>query len=164
MDYISTTLSIPIAAAGFYIAIKQINKTKVAAEAARDAAETARKQVGRGSLLVLLPQLQRTEEELERAINLDSRDLCATWLNTWRWQAGQLKGHLRRITTDTATLETTIQASVVASANAKNNLMGPEPGDLKKSTSTARRSIAAVTSEIGDLLADNITTGLEDSK
>jgi hypothetical protein len=150
VEHVSTISVIPLAIVGFGITWWQIHKTRTAAEAARDAARDTQHGIGRGSLLVLIPQLQRTEEELERAVRSGHHDIALSWLGTWRWQAGQLRGLINVTSTERDTLKS-IQESVVAAADAKAELIASAEADLVIATQDVRTAIAAVTNELGEL-------------
>lgn len=150
IEHITIISTIPLALIGFGFTLWQVRKTRTAAEAARDAAKNAQRGIGRGSLLVLIPQLQRTEEELERAVRSGYSDIAMSWLGTWRWQAGQLRGLINVASTDRAVLRA-IQASVVAAAEAKTELVGSIGVDLVIATKDVRTAIAAVTNQLGEL-------------
>ena len=150
VDVVSTSLSVPIAIAGFWIAISQIRKTRAAAEAARDTAATARADARRAAVLVLIPQLQRIDEQIEAAIEAHSPDLLTAWANTWRWQASQLNQYLQTEPLPSAVdLPQQLQASVLAAANVKQG--------LKNATAWTRRTkrlsetVTAVTNNLGAL-------------
>lgn len=152
VDHISTSASIPLAVGGFWIAIRQINKTKKAAEAAKAAVTETRIDVSRTWVMILLTQLQRTEEDLERAVEAGSAELFVSWSNTWRWQAGQLRGHLQNLDTDHEILKL-IQNSVAVVSVAKRNVKPGDSKELQKTTKRALEAVAAVTNELGALIA-----------
>lgn len=153
VDHVSTSLSIPLAVVGFVIAIRQINKSRSAAEAARDAATNTTADLNRAGILVLLPQLQRVEEQIERAVDSGSTELFIAWANVWRWQASQFRGYLELAEVDSKTLSEHIQKSVTLVTVAKSSLVGNSSVDLVKATKKALESIAVVTSELGALAA-----------
>jgi hypothetical protein len=153
IDHVSTILSVPLAVGGFWIALHQIGKTRRAAEAARDMATAAREDASRASVLVLIPQLQRVEEQIDRAVDAKSVELVIAWANTWRWQASQLNEHLRTLPSMARhELPRLLQESVIAAANVKKSLTGNTPSDLQRSTKRMRDAVTAVTSELGGLV------------
>jgi hypothetical protein len=151
IDHVSVILSVPLAVTGFWIAIAQIRKTRAVAEAARDMAAIARTEASRAGILVLLPQLQRVEEQIDQAVDKGSVDLVMAWANTWRWQASQLSGHLKIVTSEDGKLPQLLQSSVLTAAAAKKTLVGNDLADLHRATKRMRDAISAVTSELGAL-------------
>ncbi|MEU5136289.1 hypothetical protein [Streptomyces californicus] len=153
IDGAATVTSIPFAVVGFGVTIWQSRKAQSAAEAARDAARSAADSISRASLLVLIPQMQRVEEELERAVRDKSTDLALSWLSTWRWQAGQARGFLSSSTADEVEVLTALQASVTAARSAKAKLIETQTVDIVVATKQALSAIGKVTGELGALAA-----------
>lgn len=152
IDVLSTTLSLPLAIIGFGVAYFQIRKTRAAAESARDAALAARSDASRAAILILLPQLQRVEEQIDRAVETRSVELVLSWSNAWRWQASQLSGHIDVVASSRPQLPQLLQASVMAASTAKTALVGSStPPDIARATKRMRDAIMAVTSELGAL-------------
>ncbi|MFE9743629.1 hypothetical protein ACFYOT_01865 [Saccharothrix saharensis] len=153
IDHVSTVASIPLATIGFFVAYVQIRKTRKAAEATRAAVESARTEMSRAGVLTLLPQLQRIEEQMERAVSSNSVELFLAWSNTWRFQAGELKGHLEMLAPGNEQLPTLIQKSVGLAGYMKTALDDKREVDLRKVTRKTREAVAAVTNELGSLVA-----------
>ncbi|MFE6409034.1 hypothetical protein ACFVOR_19145 [Streptomyces sp. NPDC057837] len=145
--------SIPIATVGFVLTYRQARKAKDAAEAAEEATTRSTENISRASLLVLIPQMQRVEEELEQAVREKSIDLTISWLSTWRWQAGQARGFLNTSNADELQLLDDLQTSVTAARNAKSRLIETGAPDVVKSTKQALQAIGRVTGELGSLAA-----------
>jgi hypothetical protein len=151
IEHVSAITAIPLAVVGFGFTLWQVRKTRTAAEAAQRAAERAQRGIGRSTLLLLIPQLQRAEEELDRAVETGQQNLVLLWLATWRWQAGQLRGLLKVAAPDERTILRSIQESIVATVDLKNSLLGIPGSDLIAATKEAREAIAAVTNGLGEL-------------
>lgn len=151
IEHATTITAIPLAILGFGIAIWQIRKTRTAAESALKAAGETQRGIGRSTILLLIPQLHRTEEELERAIGGGHQDLVLSWLSTWRWQAGQLRGLLKVAAPNERGVLKSIQESIVISMDLRNELLGIANGDLIAATKAVRTSISAVTNGLGEL-------------
>jgi hypothetical protein len=155
---VATTLTgMPFAVVGFGITIYQSMKAKSAAESARDAAREAAGNMRRASLLVLIPQMQRVEDELEQAVRGGSVSLSISWLSTWRWQAGQARGFLAAAEDQSANQGTLIalQASMTAARNAKAKLIESSASpDVVVATRAARGSIGKATEELSALAAN----------
>jgi hypothetical protein len=118
-----TVVAIPVAAVGFALTIWQIVRTRRAVDAARAAVSDVQRTLARNHLLVLLPQLQRVEQDLEVAIGNSDIGLVGSYLGTWRWQAGQLRGLLQADATTNKRLLRAIQQSIALAATAKLDLL-----------------------------------------
>ncbi|MFI7447896.1 hypothetical protein ACIBQX_10400 [Nonomuraea sp. NPDC049714] len=154
VEQVANYSAIPLALLGFSFTLWQLLKTRRAAEAARDAARAAQQSIARNSLLMLIPQLQRIEEELDRAVHVSSLELTMAWLTSWRWQAGQVRGYLSVVSVTDKKVMKVLQSSVMKASVAKTDLIdGAEGLDLVLATKTAREAIAAVTNELGVLAA-----------
>ena len=152
VDVVSTVLSVPLAVGGFWIAIAQIRKTRRAAESALDTAAKARADARRAGILVLIPQLQRIEDHIERAVDTQSADLLTAWASTWRWQASQLNHYLLRDRlTNSTPLPQLLQASVLEAATVKRSLGNGNPTAWARTRKRLGESVAAVTNELGGL-------------
>ncbi|GHJ10925.1 hypothetical protein TPA0907_52920 [Micromonospora humidisoli] len=150
IGHVADISAVPIAIIGFGVTYNQVKKTRKAAEAAESAARNSQTAIGRSSLLGLIPQLQRVEEELDRAIRSGSEPVVASSLQSWRWQAGQVRGLLQVGKLASRELLVDIQDSVSAASQAQIELSG-SGGDLNLATATkdVRDAIAKVTNELG---------------
>ncbi|MEU1604127.1 hypothetical protein [Micromonospora matsumotoense] len=150
IGHIADISAVPIALAGFSVTFYQIKKTRKAAEAAEGAARNSQAAIGRSNLLVLIPQLQRVEEELDRAVRDASKPVVISSLQAWRWQAGQVRGLLQVGKLAKRDLLVDIQDSVSAASQAQSELTG-SGGELSLAVATkdARDAIAKVTNELG---------------
>lgn len=153
VDKVSTFASIPLATIGFGIAFWQINKTKKAAEAARDAAQESAIDVSRSNIVAIISELHRIETEIERAVETRSLPLFFSWSNTWRRQAGRLTGYITFINPDENKITVLLQESIAFAAIVKDQLTTREPNDLIRATRNVRAAIANVTNELGALEA-----------
>jgi hypothetical protein len=158
IDHISTILSVPLALIGFSIAIWQIRKTRVAAEAARSAAATALNQVQRLSLVGLLPVLTRIDDEIDRAIDVKSKEMLRFWLSQWKWHASETRGFLDAEKLEEEKVMKLIQSSVVATTDLRRELHEVDLDQLARVTVNMRKAIGKVTSELGTLAARQSTT------
>lgn len=150
MGHVADVSAVPVALAGFGITYYQIRKTREAAEAAEGAARNSQAAIGRSNLLVLIPQLQRVEEDLDRAVRDGSEQVVISSLQAWRWQAGQVRGLLEVGRLASRELLVDIQDSVSAASQAQIELAG-SGGELSLAIATkdARDAIAKVTNELG---------------
>ncbi|MCZ4508306.1 hypothetical protein O3Q52_08835 [Streptomyces sp. ActVer] len=153
VDSAATWTSIPFAIIGFGVTIRQTTKAKTAAEHASKAAQDVRENISRASLLVLIPQLHRAEEQLERAVRDQSVDLVLSWLSTWRWQAGQARGLLDEGDQLQRTVIILLQESITSASSAKSKLIDGSTPNVVSATRGARTAVGKVTSELGAMAA-----------
>lgn len=158
LAFVNAWASLPLAFVGFWIAIVQIRKTRKVADAAKLAAMNTESKIVGNLLLVVLPQLAQTETNLEWAIGKNDATAAMHYLGSWRWQAGQVKGHLLSQSDAPIDLLSMIQTSITTAADTKLSLQ-VENVDIKKRSKAAQQAIAAVTGQIGELSARNSTEG-----
>lgn len=154
LDPLNSWGAIPLQVLGFGIAFWQIRKTRKSADAAKNAALGAQAQIGSNLLLVVLPQLNQIETNLEWAISNANRIAVVHYLGSWRWQAGQVRGHLERQGDQDEDFLAMLQSSIATAADTKLALQDPA-ADLTKRTRAALKSIAAVTGLVGEMTARN---------
>jgi hypothetical protein len=143
-------IGIPLTIAGFIFAIVQIYKTKNSANAAKTAASDAVSSISSNYLLILLPQLNRVESELDTAVDQDDRRLAAAHMSQWRWQAGQVRGWLSGDDPSSKKVAKLIQTSITLAATAKLDALD-KAQDLPSVARPVQEAIAAVTGELGQL-------------
>ncbi|MEZ7157262.1 hypothetical protein ACBR38_19800 [Streptomyces sp. MAD19A] len=102
---------------------------------------------------MLIPQLVRIEDEIDRAVNENDVRLVVSWLNTWRWQASQAKGYLQAAKADDPKVMKALQASITASGETKNILVAGT-SDLIQDSAAARKAISKAAGELGSLAAN----------
>ncbi|MCI4657555.1 hypothetical protein [Cryobacterium zhongshanensis] len=158
MNIVNGWATIPLAIVGFLIALQQISKTRDAAEAAKDAAEAATKHIGSNLLLVVLPQLVQIETNLEWAVGRGDRNAAIHYLGAWRWQAGQVRGHLMTKKSPHAEFLAQLQTSIAIAADTKLALQDPA-ADIPRRTKSVQKMIALVTGMVGELTARNSLEG-----
>ncbi|MFC7933549.1 hypothetical protein [Streptomyces cinereoruber] len=152
IDTVTTVSGIPLALAGFGATFWQTRKARKAAEQARDAAESTRDKLIRSSLISLIHQLSKTEEELDQAVSNGETGVAISWINTWKWQASQAKGLIKASNSGEQKVLKALQTSIVAAGEAKNTLIS-NPVDLVSDTASVRAAIVKVTGEIGHMVA-----------
>lgn len=159
LNNVNGALAIPLQLLGFSLALWQIRKAVTSADAAKEASTRAEAQISGNLLLVILPQLNQTETNVEWAVSRSDRDAAIHYLGSWRWQAGQLRGHLGRQGSASDELMTQIQASIAAAADTKLALQDTS-ADVAKRSKAALKSIAIVTGLVGELTAKNQIEGI----
>jgi PIN domain nuclease of toxin-antitoxin system len=152
IDAVTTVSGIPLALAGFGVTFWQAREAKRAAEQARDAAESTRDRLIRSSLISLIHQLAKTEEELDQAVRDGESGIAISWINTWKWQASQAKGLIKASNNGEQKVLKALQTSIIAAGEAKNTLIS-NPSDLVSDTASVRSAIVKVTGEIGHMVA-----------
>lgn len=158
LDNLNGVAAIPLQLIGFAVAIWQIRKAINSADAAKKAAARTEAQISGNLMLVILPQLNQTETNLEWAVGRSDRDAAIHYLGSWRWQAGQLRGHLGRQGKTSDDLMKQIQTSIAAAADTKLALLDTS-ADVGKRCKAAQKSIAVVTGLVGELSATNQIEG-----
>ena len=148
-DRVTTYSSLALALLGFGFTLYQLKKTKSAAEAASRASSETLSQVQRLSLVSLLPQLLRIDDEIDRAVELESTELLRFWLSQWKWQASEARGLLNPDVDGEKKLMRSIQSSVAAAAQTKRELHGISPGQYVVVTADVRTLVGRVTGELG---------------
>lgn len=160
LEFVNGWLAIPLQVVGFAIAFQQIAKAKNAATAAKEAAARTEKQIAGNLLLVVLPQLTQIEMNLEWAVGRADRNAVIHYLGSWRWQAGQLRGHLARQGGIDDDVLTQIQQSIATAADTKLAL-SDKNADVAKRCRACLKSIALVTGMVGELMAKNSIEGVD---
>lgn len=143
-------VGLPITIAGFAVAIWQIRKTKSSADSAAAAATDTATAMSESYLLVLLPQLHRVESDLDIAVDRGERQLAASHMSQWRWQAGQLRGLLDTNDPVSKRMAKAIQTSITLAASAKIDALDSTL-TLASVTRPVQDAIALVTGEAGQL-------------
>lgn len=162
LDFANAWAAIPIAIIGFAWAIIQASRAQGSAAAAQAAAESTQSQIGSNLLLVVLPQLREIETNLEWAVKwaITSGDSTSVshYLGAWRWQAGNVRGHLKADDETNEDFLTKLQSSIAIAADTKFALQTPE-ADVAKRTRAVMQAIAQVTGSLGELTAKNALEG-----
>jgi hypothetical protein len=152
LEHVNTIVAVPATLTGFGFTLWQLAKTRSAAQSASTAVRRVEETLSRNHLLILLPQLQRIEQDLEVAVGNKDVRLIIYHLGNWRWQAGQLRGFLDEDPRASKRLVRAIQQSIALTAETKLDLLERED-ELLKVTRGAREAITAVTGELGGLVS-----------
>jgi hypothetical protein len=139
-----------VGAAGVFIALGQLVRTKRAVTAATEAIERADKSLAANQVLVLLPQLQKLEPDLDAAVAAEAREAVLRHLAEWRRLATELDGLVRNQPYAEANALNQLRASAVAAATAKSQLLNTDR-DLVTGTNAVRREVAEACAYIGTL-------------
>ncbi|WP_066364616.1 hypothetical protein [Herbidospora mongoliensis] len=158
VEQVANYSAIPLSLLGFALTLWQLMKARRAAEAARDAALQAQGAIRKNSVLMLIPQLLRTEEELDRAVRDSSVELTMVWLTSWKSQASQLRGFLELASLQNNDVMKALQSSVAKATIVRLDLTQQAKGiNLVLATRAARESISLVTVELSALAAVQAT-------
>ena len=139
-------LQIVLTVLGFGVTLFQLRRTRAAVAATKQ-------DVMRNQLLILVPQLQRVENDLERAVDGDERVLVRYQLEAWRWQASQLRGLVSSAISREHPIIRDLQESVSLASQAKIALTNTTK-PIKAATRALRQSIAAVNDQCATLAAE----------
>ena len=142
-------VGIAVTVAGFLLTLVQLKRTRSAALAAERASTTTQTRLASNHLLLLIPQLDRIDNDLAAAVEADHAQLVAHHLSAWRWQANVFRTLLARADLADEQTLTMVQTSIVACSNAKLKL-GTGVG-LEKSTIHVRKAISEVVNQLGAL-------------
>lgn len=159
LDAVNGWATIPLAILGFIIAMHQIKKTLVAAEAAQTASESTVNQIGQNLLLLILPQLVQIEANLEWAVARKDREAAIHYLSAWRWQASQVRGHLVGSEEAQEVFLVQLQSSIATAADTKLALQDKD-ADVPKRTRSVQKSIALVTGLLGEISVKKTLEGV----
>lgn len=132
--------------AAFY----QLMRTKSAVAAANDAIRRTEAHLALNQVLVLLPQLQKLEDDLDAAVHGQSREAVLRHLGSWRSVSMEVYGLVREQEYVDAAAAEQLRESAVSAAAAKSQLVGTEK-DVVTTTRTVRREIAGAASYAGVL-------------
>lgn len=109
-DAIGAWIGFAVSIAGFVITIWQLQKTKSAAESARDAVIATEARVGRDLLLSVLPRLLEIEGQLTRTLNDGRLQDAGVMLLEWRNAAAEAEALLRRRNRENSTADALVTA------------------------------------------------------
>lgn len=149
-------LGILLTIVGFWIAIVQIRKTRTAAEAARDAAAHGTNRIRYNQLIILVPQLQNLEGEMDAVVRQNDLFAAERVLVRWRQVATQTSGILREMGAEHEELTQQIEKCCGAARAAKAKLVTSGAASTSKTvgtvTSAARKELSAVTDRLTSLM------------
>jgi hypothetical protein len=139
--------TVPLTIIGFYITLRQLAKTKSAAEAATKAVGTTQRQLAANQLLVLVPQLKWLATELDVAIQSEDASLTRRHLDSWRWQASHINGLLTQSDSISRRRAREVQDSIALATTASTTLLEKKEPVLD-SCKQAREAIGKVCNEL----------------
>ncbi len=155
-DTVVTWIGLALAIVGIGITIWQLQKTKSAAEAARDAVRNSEARTAGNLLLSALPGLLSLEIALKDAL-FDGRNVEAIRILTqWRHKAAEVEGLVRRNRPRSMALADRLVAAVTVASDADRVLSGASGGDLAQLDVTLHaiaQATSAASAELADLQA-----------
>ena len=117
---------------GFYLAIKQLQKTATATEATRDAIVAANKRMLLNHLLVLAPQLVVIEADMDAAVAIGNEDGAIRSLVAFSHAAVQISALLEAQSEDNhSALVAELRSAATNSTAAKSAIVSGSPKPLK---------------------------------
>jgi hypothetical protein len=154
-----TVAGLPLALVGLYLTWRQARKAADSAKAAQDAIVATERKIRSNQLMVLIPQLRWTVIELENAIATNDRKGARRQLDSWRWQAGHIRGILTAADPEESKILEGLQQSVSLARVAGSALLD-EANPIISRSSKARASIVAVCDELNTWLGKNSTEAI----
>lgn len=148
VDFWLQLLGLALTVAGFWAAFIQIERVKTAAEAARDNSVAGTLRIRYNQLIILLPQLQILEVELDTAIRDDDKQAFGRCLVRWRNTSGQVVGILEKMDTEYDETAESFDKSMETARVLKSKI-STSTSPLNKLTAGPRVELSAST----DLLA-----------
>ena len=151
-----TILGFFVTVAGFAFTLLQLKRTKSIAIATRDTVLAATDRVRYNQLLVLLPQLQNLEPELDAAMREDDPRVAERTLVRWNQLASQTQGIVIRMGEGYIDLAEALAKSCEEAVRAKGDLV-EEAGTVKDLTRGIRGQVAALSVSLGSVLGSLAT-------
>jgi hypothetical protein len=150
-----TVAGLPLALVGLYVTWRQARNAANSAKAAQAAIESTELKIRIKQLMILIPQLRWIAAELEEAINAQSEAAARKQLDSWRWQAGNIRGILSAADPDEIQILKGLQQSVGLARVAGSVLL--EGGTVSSACAKARTSIVTVCDDLNTWLGKNST-------
>jgi hypothetical protein len=144
-------VSLLATAVGFYIAFRQLRKTRTASEAAAEAVGTTAQRLAANQFLVLLPQVQLAQAELDHVIGSGDIDGTERLLMRWRNLAAQVQGLVEQLV-DGPEVVAKLRESGVLATQAK--------GVLRKTTQPMHAVTAKVAASVAEACSDLVSIGV----
>lgn len=145
-------VGIALTIVGFWIALVQLSRTKTAAVAARDAVTTGTERIRYNQLLMLVPQMQSLEVELDLAIQQDDAMTGGRVLLRWRQLAATAHGILGPMGPSYEELVTMIDRTRGNAIQAKGRLSEPGGRAVSALVSGVRKEVAVVNDRLGSIV------------
>jgi hypothetical protein len=145
-------LSLAGAIWGLVIALRQLHRTQLAAEASAAGREEAVRRLTRTQLLVLLMQLQALQAEILDSVERGERIATAKGLTRWHQASGQMVGILTAADLGSEEMYTDLQRASILAGQAANAAMMETDADLKTLTESYRAEIIPTTLKLTALL------------
>jgi hypothetical protein len=136
--------------AGVVIALVQLVRTRRAVKATGLAIARTERRLALSQVLVLLPQLQKLEADLDAAVASTAREAVIRHLAEWRRLGSEIHGLVEDQAYAEADGLTQLQTSIVTAAASKARLLDTD-SNLVGGTKAARRDIAAACEYLGAL-------------
>lgn len=142
--------------AGFAVTLYQLRRTRKIAEATKDTVVAATGRVRYNQLLVLIPQLQSLESELDSALREIDPRVAERALVRWKQLASQTAGILGATGPAQAALVSELKKSCGLAVEAKGRLV-ESPEDVKTITKGVREAISRLCDSLGTVLGSMAT-------
>ena len=156
------SLSDYLAIAGFAIVIWQIRRAGNLARAAKDAVREASTRSNIYALLLLAPQFEKCEAQLESAALQDDTTLLLERLREWRRLVAELRALLDDEYDDHKRVIAAIEHTLTHVSLAKKRALSTGPTNLLRNTEKLREAASDATSSVVTLAAQ-VKTNLDPS-
>lgn len=152
-DTIVTWIGLALAIAGIGIALWQLQKTRSAAEAARDAVEKSEARIATNLLLSALPRLLDLELQLKSALARQEIQDADRILTQWRHAAGEAEALLRRNRPQSADLADLLVEAIAVLSQSDDVLEGGLSPSLRETIRVLARATSRASGELGAMQA-----------
>jgi hypothetical protein len=134
-------LGLGVSIGGLVAALRQLDRTSTAVEAANEAARRAERESAVRQILLSTPVLEHTEQALDAAVGNGEHALARRELIAWRSRGSDVSGLLSNRDDVPAALTQHLTRSLALAATAKERLID-ENEDLVEVTTKVRKEIA----------------------
>jgi hypothetical protein len=153
---ITAVIGFPLAIVGLFLALRQLDRTQTAVEAAAKAERRTERDSVVRQLLAMLPTLAEIDQALDNAVAAGDHSGARRELASWRSRAGDAQGMLTNRTDLPDDLRTDLTRAIVQAGAAKQRLLD-HSADIFDVTARARSdisgSVVALTELAGRLKA-----------
>jgi hypothetical protein len=153
----------PLAVVGLFLALRQLDRTQNAVEAANDAAKRTERDSAVRQLLLLLPGLAEIEQALDNAISSSDHSVARRELASWRLRGGEVQGMLTGQSDLPDSLQEDLARAIVQAGAAKQRLLD-ETTDIAAATERAQSDISRSVIALTELAGRLKTYALEEEK
>jgi hypothetical protein len=155
-NFVLAVLGIVLTVVGFWIALVQLRKTKTAAEAAASAATIGTVRIRYNQLLMITPQLQTLETELDTAFQQNDYYGAERILLRWRQLAASAHGVLGQMGDGYLTLVESLEktrGNAIATKGKLSEASASQSRTVSTVAAGVRKEISVVNDELGSVVS-----------